>query len=227
MNDIREPVWTAENQNRKCGDTTFDICGWCKHRGCGTMRYDTMLRGSCDLMKRYGNEVEWDTPCKIKGLGKDDLKDIVESKGYEIREHEAGIKRTNEEIVELQKLIRKAPKKPCLPDARGCDHFPLNARVWVFLNGKNIQSTTVKTGWYAGVTVNGYRSGDGCVSYVLDELPESRKGWGCGFAVPVVLLAWEYEYFKQNTGDFNDWLLACDKSYNGDKIICPAMKNLK
>ena len=76
-----------------------------------------------------------------------------------------------------------------------------------------------ETKYYFGTVVNGYRSGDGCVSYVLDELKDSTGGWGSGFAVPTVLQDSEYKYFRKNKEDFKEWLNNCDKNYNGKKIV--------
>lgn len=203
----REPVWTAETMNRRQGDTTFSLCGWCKHRGAGSYRYDTMISGSCELMKSYGNDVEFDTPCKIKMLGKDDLADIVRSKEYEIKNSKESIKRTTEEIEVLEGLKNKAVRKPPLPDSRGQD-FEIKDVVYVFHDGK----------WNRGIVVSGYRHKNGCVSYVLDDYPESQKGWGCGTSVPCILKQWEYKYFKSHLTDFKEWLRLSDRKYNGDKL---------
>ena len=215
MSNIIEPDWTAEIRNREKGETTLKQCGWCKFAGCGTHRYGAMLQGSCDLMKRYGNEVQWKTPCKIVGLGKADLKAIVESKGYEIEEAKRSIKSTQDEIKELEKLARKAENVPPLPDSRSCDHFPLKERVWVFIQANE---RVPVTRWYVGTVVNGYRSGDGYVSYVLDDLPKSKEGWGCGHCVPSVMLDWEFQYFKKNPAKLKEWLNGCGRSYNGDRM---------
>lgn len=203
----REPVWTAEMMNRKEGDTTFSLCGWCKHRGTGTYRYGTMLSGSCSLLRSYHETVEFDTPCKIKVLGKSDLDSIIRSKEYEITSNEGSIKRRKEEIAVLNVLKKKAVKKPPLPDSRGQD-FELKDVVYVFREKR----------WNRGVVVNGYRHKDGCVSYVLDNYPDSQQGWGCGTAVPCVLKEWEYKYFKSHLKDFEEWLRLSDRTYNGKKL---------
>lgn len=224
MNTINEPVWTADNQNRREGDTTLSSCGWCKYRGSGSYRYDCMVTGGCNLLKSYKSDVEWNTPCKIKVLGKLDLLNIIESKKYEILEHERGIERTQKQIETLLELSENCPDKPPLPDARGADYFPIKSRVWVFIKADG--EKVLETGWYAGTVVNGYRSGDGCVSYSLDELPASNGGWGCGLSVPVVLRDKEYKYFKSNPVHFAEWLIASDKNYNGEKLICEEMTKI-
>ena len=212
----KEPDWTAENMNREKGATTFKQCGWCKHAGCGSYRYSAMLEGKCDLMKDYAAEVQFDTPCKIIGLAKADFADLIRSKNYEITQAKNSIKTTQREISELRKLEKKAAKSPPLPDSRTCDYHKIGGRVWVFIDQKH--SPDVPTGWYVGTIVNGYRSGDGCVSYVLDKLPESKKGWGCGMSSPCVLLDWEYKFFCKNPPKFSEWLKASDREYNAQRL---------
>lgn len=203
----REPSWTAEMMNRKKGDTTFEFCGWCEHRGCGSYRYDTMLDGSCNLLRSYDNKVQFDTPCHVVGLGKDDLESLIGYKNYETRNSESRIKDLKAEKKVLQDLQKKAKKSPPLPDSRKQD-FELNDVVYVFHENK----------WNRGVVVMGYRHKDGCVSYMLDNYPASNKGWGCGTAVPCILKEWEYKYFQANLDEFKEWLRLSDRSYNGDQL---------
>lgn len=219
---MNEPVWTAENQNREKGSTTFKQCGWCKHAGCGSYRYNTMLSGKCELLKSYTDDVEWDTPCKVAKLGKADLNDIVRSKEYNIKESKRAIERTREEIKTLEALVKVADPIPALPDSRECTHFPVNAPVRVFLEK---QEKVPKTDWYSGTTVNGYRTHDGCVSYVLDGFPESQKGWGCGMSVPIVLNEKEFQYFKKHPTQWLEWLSLADREYNGKKMPITLMYN--
>jgi hypothetical protein len=172
-------------------------------------------------MKEYGDEreVKWDTPCRIMQLGQADIKSIIVSKECEVRSLKEQIQDTNHQIVVLKKL--RPAKKPCLPDNRYADYFPLKSIVYVFHNEDKK--------WCRGTVVSGYRSGDGCVSYVLDDYPDSKKGWGCGFGVPCVIRDWEYDYFRKHLNEFKEWLKMCDRKYNGDKLpmddYFKAMKN--
>lgn len=204
---MKEPEWTAENMNRKKGDTTLVQCGWCEHASCGSVRYGCYLETSCSLLKSYGvgSEVKWDTKCVVKSLGKGDMRSSIRSKRYDIESALRSIKETKKEIEIIQKL--KLPNKPPLPENRQED-FKLGEVVFIFHESK----------WNRGVVVNGYRSGDGCVSYVLDDYPESKKGWGCGSGVPCVLKEWEYKYFKKNLSDFRVWLDLSDRNYNGARL---------
>lgn len=211
MNNYPEPVWNAENMNRKEGDTTLKTCGWCKFTGGGSARYECMLRSYCALMKDYGEErdVKWDTKCKILTLGLIDIQNIISSKKYTIKENQESIKRIQEEINILlndKRIPRK--KKPALPNSRDAEYFKNKSIVWVFHENK----------WNKGTVIPGYRTYDGCVSYILDNYPDSSKGWGCGVGVPCILLDWEYKYFKKHLNEYKEYLKMIDRTYNGDRL---------
>ncbi len=210
MSTHKEPEWTAENQNRKQGDTTLRTCGWCEYTSGGAVRYGCYLSTSCSLMKRYGpgKDVYWDTVCIVQHLGKRDIDSVVKSKAYEITEHENAIKRLKREIDTLNMLSKDHPDSPPLPDSRVCDYYNVGDTVFIFHENK----------WNRGVVVSGYRHHDGCVSYVLDDYADSKVGWGCGYAVPGVLKEWEYDYFKKNGSNFLEWLGVCDRKYNGESL---------
>jgi len=216
MSRRKEPEWNAQNMNRKQGDTTFKQCGWCEYASSGSVRYDCYLNTNCSLLKDYGKTKEtfWDTECIVKKLGKEDMQNIIKNKKYKIRENKASIKRTKKEISIIKSM--KLPKKPPLPENRIQD-FKLCEIVWVFCS-KRKDKTFGDDKWHRGIIVKGYRSGDGCISFVLDDFPESKEGWGCGVAVPCILKGWEYEYFKTHLKEFKDWLILCDRVYNGEKL---------
>ena len=208
MSQHREPEWNAENINKKRGDTTFKQCGWCEHRGTGSYRYGCMLSGYCDLMKSYGEnrDREWDSACHILSLGIEDIHSIIRQKGFRLEKKRNAITKLKKEIKVLKTL--KPKKQPPLPDSRIHDYYNIGDIVFIFHEEK----------WGRGVVVSGYRHHDGCVSYVLDDYPESKGGWGCGCAVPCVLHEWEYKYFKNNVPKFIEWLKFSDRKYNGEKL---------
>ena len=209
--ELREPEWTAENMNRRQGDTTFKICGWCEFAGCGSCRYDCHMSATCDLMKSYGDnrDVEWDTPCRVIRLGQADINSIIASKKCEIEDSRRELEDLEKQIQVLRKDKRiPRSKKPAHPDSRFANYFKPKDIVWVFHKNK----------WNRGVVVPGYRSGDGFVSYVLDAYPSSVKGWGCGTGVPCVFLDWEYKYFRNNIIEFAEYMHLCDRTYNGEKL---------
>ncbi len=215
-----EPEWNSLNCNKKRGDTTFEICGWCEHRGCGSCRYDCLLSGDCSLMKDYGDErnVKWDTPCKIMQLGPVDLDSIIKSKKWQIDSYRQQIKSVRKEIAVIEELIREVGYKPPLPSSRPCDYYNVGDGVWVFHEGK----------WNPGTVVLGYRHHDGCVSYILDDYPASKpseKGpWGCGYAIPGILKDEELQYFKLHPEDFATYCNLSDRAYNGEKAPMAEMQ---
>ncbi len=204
----KEPEWNAENMNKKQGDTTFDICGWCKYNGSGSARYNCMLESDCTLMKSYEGSHDWNTKCLLKSLSQIDLRSIVSSKNYEISSLQSQIERLKDQVTFIESEIPKHKNSPSLPSNRTEDYNEGEV-IFVNLNEK----------WERGIVVDGYRSHDGCVSYVLDNYPESKKGWGRGVAVPTVLKEWEYQYFKNNQGDYKIWKEKVEsEEYNGEKI---------
>ncbi len=206
----KEPEWTAENINRKKGDTTFEICGWCEHASCGSCKYRCYLSTTCSLTKAYGigHDVFWDTPCIVKNFGKSDFVSIIKSKEYEIKDNESQIADLKQEIQTIKSLSKKAKRTPPLPESRPHDYYNIDDVLYIFYEDK----------WNKGIYVSGYRHHDGCVSYVLEDYPESKGSWGCGYAVPCVLKEWEYRYFRTSPDKFKIWLGLCDKEYNGKKL---------
>jgi hypothetical protein len=80
--------------------------------------------------------------------------------------------------------------------------------------------------WYFGKVAPGYRSGDGCVSYILRGIgPQSGSFWGCGVCTPIVMLKSEYDFFKKNPNEYKIWCeRAYDKDFNGKRIeIAPIL----
>ena len=215
-----DPEWTAENMNRKRGSTTFKQCGWCKHTGGGGGQYNCMLSTSCNLLHEYGlgSHVYWDTPCLIKMLSKEDMDKIIKWKEYGIKEDQRSTKRLEDEIQTIRKT--EFSIKPPLPSNRLHD-YEEGEIVWIY--SEKVYSEKEKK-WRRATVVPGYRSHDGCVSYIMDGVPESRpkpKGngpWGCGVRVPIVLKDWEYQYFKKHIDDFKIWLHLSDTKYNGERM---------
>lgn len=206
--DKDEPEWTAENMNKKQGDTTFDICGWCKYNGSGSARYNCMIDSSCSLMKSYEESHEWNTKCLFKTLSQTDLRNIVSSKNYEISSLQHQIERLKDQVTFIKSEILKHKDSPPLSWNRTEDY---NEGEVVFAN--------LDKKWERGIVIDGYRSHDGCVSYVLDNYPESKKGWGCGVQVPQILKEWEYNYFKNNQEDYKIWKEKVEsRKYNGEEI---------
>lgn len=215
----REPIWNEETKNKKQGDTTFKMCGWCDNRGSGSYKSNCMISGDCNLLKSYSNEVQFDTECKIMKLGKADIQSILDSKAYNIKEYEDNIKRKQKQIEILNNLI--LDDIPTLPDNRKCEHFNIDDEVMVFAN---FDTSLIKDRWLSGKVINGYRHHDGCVSVRTDEKYNDGDyleghGYGAGCCVPKVILKSEYDWFVKNPDKFREWIkTACSKKFNGDVI---------
>lgn len=212
----KEPEWTAENMNRESGSTTLVTCGWCKYMSSGSCRYNCYLSGSCSLLKSYDRDVEWDMPCTVKKLGAADIRSIVENKHWQIEEANRSIALCQQQIASL---AEHGPDidQPVLAKNRSHDHFNISDGVFVFHDGN----------WDAGVVVSGYRHHDGCVSYVLDDHPETDgKPWGGGFGGPWVMKKDEMEWFIGRGLDvFTSWLELQDVKYNGDTLPLSEYRN--
>ena len=203
-----EPVWTAENMNKKKGDTTLKTCGWCNFIGGGSCRYSCYLSGNCTLLKEYHNGVQWDSECRVMKLSKNDIPDIIRSKKYKIENAIQQVKDAKWQIASLKRIAKKLTDRPAMADSREKD-FNEGDVIYVMHEKK----------WHRGIVVPGYRSHDGCVSYVLDDYPESAKGWGCGVSVPCVLSKKAFEWFlNHDIEHFNRWIQLQDREYNGERL---------
>lgn len=207
-----EPEWNAENINRKSDSTTLKQCGWCKYCGGGSCRYNCSITTSCTLLHDYGlgSNTYWDTPCLLQFLSKEDMNQIIQRKQWNIKNHLKSIEQLKHEIKTIEEM--EFPVKPPLPDNRFHD-YQEGEVVWVFNDERKK--------WIRGIVVPGYRSHDGCVSYILDDIPESQLNQqgprGCGVSVPGILTDEEYQYFIKHLEDFKIWLHLSDKEYNGER----------
>ena len=207
-----EPVWNSDTINKKKGDTTFEQCGWCNHGGSGSYRYNCMIEGNCNLLKRYNNEVNYNTQCKIITMGKIDIASVIESKEYEIKNYEQRIKNLKIQIYTLKET--KVDDCPPIVNNRKYNHFNIDDKIRVFKNGV----------WEIATIINGYRHHDGCISYYADnkfhdgDYLDGHGGSG-GISRPEFLLESEYQWFKSNPERFKEWIEEnCKKKYNGDYL---------
>ena len=215
-----EPEWTAANMNRERGDTTFKQCGWCEYADGGLGRDSCYLESKCSLMSTYGigSQTYWDTSCIFKHLSSTDLKGATQYHKNIINEFIKKIQDHKKYIAILKAQMKKTgnDKTPPLVSNRASEYFNIGDRIRLFLDG-DIEGgiTDGKVEYVKGTVVNGYRHHDGCVSYVLDDYPESQKGWGCGVCMPFIMLEKDYQFFKKHLDKFRIWLEFQDKDYNG------------
>ena len=192
-----------ELRNNQPNSTTFESCGWCKHAS-GSHRYNYCISGNCQLQKQYDNEIKWDTKCILKNASKSQIFSLVKDKKRHIESCKESISRYEEHITMLIAFQTNAKYCPTLPEDRECNHFHLEDEIRVYVDDC----------WYSGNVVNGYRSGDGCVSY--EYFNNGLNSGGCGLSIPHILLRSEYEFFQKNKDAYENWCsIAYNKSFNG------------
>lgn len=203
----REPP--KDMQSRKSGSTTLKQCGWCEY-AMGTHCFSYCIEGKCKLQTYCSPEVKWHTECTLIAAAAGDIQHYINGHNYEIVDWRAAISRAEGFIKVLEKIQKAASPKPVLPGNRNCDHFDIDRPIVVWLEGK----------WRFGEVKPGYRHHDGCVSYRVDGAgPQDEGFWGSGYAVPGVMLKTEWDYFKDNPGDYTAWCdVAYAKKYNGDTL---------
>lgn len=238
MIEDREPKWTETLKKRKGDETTFKQCGWCEHNGGGSYRYNCMLNGSCNLLPSYdeeNDELQFDTPCRVIGKGKEDIERFIGSHESEIKDAKGTIEREKGIIVVLNKLLKTAKNIPPLPWNRKHDHFNIGDKVAVYHQNDGE--------WKFGTVVMGYRHHDGCVSFHLDGTPNPTYNYleptimepgdgitpkmvekmnkdsvklvksigklanspGCGMSVPTIMLMAEYKFFASFPEEWKRW----------------------
>ena len=129
---------------------------------------------------------------------KTDIKNLVKRHKDDIKIIEAQKKIHQNYIGILEKLKFGKNDRPPLPVDRNEDHFKIGERIMVYF--------WKESKWFSGEVKNGYRSNDGCVSFRLDGLgPQKKDFWGCGTAIPTVMLEVEYKWFKKHLEEYENW----------------------
>jgi hypothetical protein len=197
---------TGEDCGRKEDSTTFEMCGWCKYHGSGEYKYNYMIEGDCDLYKTCfsNNRFKWNTPCIFKNYSTSELESLMDDHKRTINDHLKSVKRRRNYIKVIEEqLLPNAVYRPKLPEEDRT--FNLDDEVMVYI------STDKK--WYYGRVRNGYRSGDGCVSFWLKDIgPQSSEEsfWGCGVGSNYVLPIADYNWFLNHPEEYDIW---CGKAY--------------
>lgn len=200
MKDVGEPEWTEENIARRKGDTTFQICGWCKYCAKGEVVYDCHLDGHCELIDSFADfrDVTWDMPCRLLQPGKQDIRKVVQMKEAEIRHYEELMIDLESDITILDNIEMYVSDIPPLPRSRDNGYFNLGDPVYVFWNGE----------WRHATVVIGYRHHDGFVSLDIDGCPPPETGgvWGAPVRIPIVMNTSEFHFFRNNIERYIAWL---------------------
>lgn len=196
-------------RHQEHNSTMFNQCGWCKYAS-GSHRFSYCVSGKCSLLKSYGPEIQWDTPCKLADASQNEIDAIEANHEYQIKGAEQSIAKHREYIIVLKHLQATAPARPALPDDRKHDHFNLKDPLAVW----NVD----KAEWTFGIVTTGYRHHDGCVSYGVMGISGSIYGGG-GSAIPTILLREEYDFFEANPEEYDIWCVkAYNKKFNGQTL---------
>lgn len=231
---IREPEpLDVASQNRAHDATTFNMCGWCKHTGGGSCRYNYHISTSCNLL-HDSPKTKFNTPCLLHAKTAEEIAAEVEWLEHEVTDLLARRERVREGIRLLQQLKKGTPDKPYLISLRPHDQFNVGDEVMVYVgqwgSKESEYKSLVQDGvWVPAIVVFGYRHHDGCISYqALFPIHSNMsyyegRGGGSGMSRPEVLMRSEFNYLQeamQNTsgGDLGFvglWLTNVDDDLQG------------
>lgn len=245
---VRKDNWAGEPEpldaasiNRKYGATTFNVCGWCKHCGGGSCRYNYHITTYCPLIPRQlGNGETWggneqfrfDTPCALKSGTQELLDTCVEH----LKARQAQLISRQQQAASyadyLEQVMTQAEEKPYFASHRPHDWFNLDERVTFFTSDfEGVLPDKAKT-FVPGKVINGYRHHDGGVSACADEpyhTGEYCNGCGSSFgtARPEILHDWEFDYLKSHPDYLKVWL-RCSKAelneFDSEQFVTALMK---
>lgn len=229
---VRADSWSGDPEpldaasiNRAPDATTFNVCGWCKHCGGGTCRYNYHITTYCPLIPRQlGNGEPWDgnpefrfnTPCALAGGTQELLDTCVEHLKARKANFVARKQRAAAYASYLAQIMSKAEEKPYFASHRPHNWFNLDDRVMFFTSSfEGVFPDKAKV-FVPGAVINGYRHHDGCVSVCADVPFHSGEycdgcGFGFGTSRPEVLHCWEYEYLKAHPDYLKVWV-RCSKA---------------
>lgn len=222
--DDPEPL-DAESINRKPGATTFNVCGWCKHCGGGSCRYNYHITTYCPLIPRQlGNGETWggnpkfrfNTPCALANGTQELLDTCVEH----LKARKAKLVAQKQQAASyaryLTRTMKQAEEKPYFAYHRPHDWFNIDDRVMFFTSDFDGVFPGKANIFVPGKVINGYRHHDGGVSACADEPYHSGdylegRGSSFGTARPEILHVWEYEYLKTHPDFLKVWV-RCSKA---------------
>jgi hypothetical protein len=192
--------------------TTFHMCGWCKHNGSGSFRYNYMIHGSCSILNNagIGNDRVTNTLCYFTGDSKKDNKVVIGLK-KSLKQTIENIKKSRDYISRLNVILKTAKNRPVLSNHRKFDHFNLNDKVVCYIgNWTKDNGPIVDDKFVEGVVINGYRYHDGCVSVCYDKKIHDGdylegRGGSYGLSRPEVMLKSEFEHFLNNMDYVRIW----------------------
>lgn len=212
---IPEGDWTKDlhpldtaSQDRERNTTTFNMCGWCKHSGGGSFRYNYAIRTTCSLLGNLSPETRFNTPCLLQSKTADEIRTHVQHLENEAIDLFARREKIFDGINLLTYLKDGAPEKPYLICLRPDNYFNIGDEVMVYI-GQSVESkvgyrSKVKNGvWVPAIVVVGDHEHDGIVNYrTLFPIHTNTDyldgcGGGAGKLRPEVILRSEFEYLRE------------------------------
>ncbi|HEX9061734.1 MAG TPA: hypothetical protein VF941_16265, partial [Clostridia bacterium] len=184
--DDLEPL-TIDSVNRKADTTTFNICGWCKHTGGGTCRYQYHITSNCDLLStvrtpiageevkdysdgksdkhHYYHNVVFNTPCLLSFLTTEQCDEAITNLEQNIEVSKAHREEVREAIKKVQEFEAAAKSdKPWLVCNRAAEYMNVGDPVMTYLPGFG-KGLIVEGDWAEGYGTFGYRHHDGVMSF--------------------------------------------------------------
>lgn len=222
----------AASINRKGDATTFNMCGWCKHAGGGSCRYQYHITTSCRLLHN-SPETRFNTPCLLQDKTAEEVAAEVEQLEREVEDLLERRERVREGIKLLQKLKKGAPDKPYLMSLRPHDYFNVGDEVIAYVGqwGEDGDHKSLVQGgvWVPAIVVFGYHHHDGMVSYqALFPIHSNMsnfegRGGGAGDSRPEVMMLSDFNFLQEamqntETGDLGFaglWLANTDGDLRG------------
>lgn len=207
MDRENEPL-DCDSRNRQEGTTTFNVCGWCKHTGGGSCRYQYHISTYCSLMLNaglkngYDSDKKFNSPCVFKNFETADFKKVLV--GLKKEKEKTLTKKKNDEkkIRTLLKLKKLAEEKPVFPSDRNADWFDLEDKIVCFVGNWKTKLKGISN-FQSGKVINGYRHHDGCVSVKFKNRVHNGEyldghGGGFGISRPEIMKDWEFEYLLKH-----------------------------
>ncbi len=235
MNDL-EPL-DAASINRDFDATTFNKCGWCKHAGGGSCRYNYHITTHCSLLNDP-DETTFNTPCLLHSKTADEVSSEVEIMEDRVQKLLAKREKVRQGIKLLQSLKKDASEKPYLISLRPHDHFNVGDEVIAYVgqwnsNGESEHKSVVQFSavnphesvWVPAHVIFGYRHHDGCVSYQAlfpihtNMAFHEGRGGGSGMSRPELMKRSTFNYLQDAVENdpifFQLWMSNIDKGLNG------------
>jgi hypothetical protein len=217
--DDPEPL-TPESESREAGTTTFNMCGWCKHTGGGSCRYQYHITTTCELLSALPGQVagekledyvsqrqtihqyrelRFNTPCLLGLLTKEQCEENIKSIEHNIEIEKIEREKVREAIKKVQEFEAAAKSdKPWLVCNRPSEYMNVGDPLMIYMAGWD--NKTVEGDWVEAIGVYGYRHHDSCMSYQTMFPIHSNysylegRGGGAGMGRPEALLRSEFDY---------------------------------